>query len=203
MEISLRILISLFRPGWIHSGSVSWVDCGRSFPDKLRVSSFLGRFPHYACSPLWLHWVKGVCVFKFNLQPAFLAEWPGSFTCHCSHLGMEQTPNESQPTRLALEKKFSCRSCQDLNSQPFDHEAGSLPTSYPGSLPLIYTLKTTHLKSRGVLWRYAWEPSPPPPPTVPWDSVLRRWFCGLDANKMITKLPLCIVHTFFATSITL
>ena len=33
-------------------------------------------------------------------------------------------------------RKVSCRLCQALNSQPFDHESGALPTSYPGC-PLI------------------------------------------------------------------
>ena len=49
----------------------------------------------------------------------FLAEWPGSFMCHCSNMGLEWTLNKSQHTKLTLEKKFSCRSCQDSNSQTF------------------------------------------------------------------------------------
>ena len=28
-----------------------------------------------------------VCVFRNNLPPTFLAEWPGSFTCHCGNAG--------------------------------------------------------------------------------------------------------------------
>ena len=41
VEISSRTLIPLFMPGSVHSGSVSWDHCGRMFPDKLHVSSFL------------------------------------------------------------------------------------------------------------------------------------------------------------------
>ena len=48
VEISSRTLIPLFMPGSVHSGSVSWDDCGWMFPDKLCVSSFLHGFPHYA-----------------------------------------------------------------------------------------------------------------------------------------------------------
>ena len=47
--------------------------------------------PHYAwgmVSPLWLHWVEDVCVFRCNLPPKLLAEWPGSFTCHCRHISI-------------------------------------------------------------------------------------------------------------------
>ena len=42
MEISSRTLIPVFRPESVHSG------CSRVFPDKLLVSSFPDRFPHYA-----------------------------------------------------------------------------------------------------------------------------------------------------------
>ena len=41
-----------------------------------------------------------VCVFRCNLPPAHLAEWPGSFTRHSCNTGMERTPNKS------LEKKI-------------------------------------------------------------------------------------------------
>ena len=48
VEISSCTLIPLFRPGSAHSGSASWDDCDRVFPDELRVISFPDRFPHYA-----------------------------------------------------------------------------------------------------------------------------------------------------------
>ena len=48
VEISSRTLIPLFLPESVHSGSTSWDDCGRMFPDKLRVSSFPERFLHFA-----------------------------------------------------------------------------------------------------------------------------------------------------------
>ena len=48
VEISSWTLIPLFRPGLVHSGSVSWDNCGQTFPEKLRVSSSPDRFPHYA-----------------------------------------------------------------------------------------------------------------------------------------------------------
>ena len=47
VEIRLHTLIPFLRPGSVHSGSASWDDCGRVFPDELRVSSFSDRFPHY------------------------------------------------------------------------------------------------------------------------------------------------------------
>ena len=96
VEISSRKQIPLFWPGSVHSGSVSWDNCDQEFPDGLRVSSF----------PLRLRCAKGACLLRCNLPPALLAKWPGSFTCHCSNMGVERTPNKSQHTKLTVEKKI-------------------------------------------------------------------------------------------------
>ena len=40
VEISSHTPLPVFRPRSIHSGSVSWDDCGRIFPDELHVSLF-------------------------------------------------------------------------------------------------------------------------------------------------------------------
>ena len=50
--------------------------------------------------------VKNVCVFRCNLPPALLEEWPTSFTCHCGNTGVDRTPNTSQHIMLNLEKKI-------------------------------------------------------------------------------------------------
>ena len=89
-EIRSCTLIPLLRPGSVYSGSARWDDCGQMFPDELCASSFPDRFPHCdrgIISPLHLCWVKGVCVFRCNLPPAFFTEWPGSFSCHCGNTG--------------------------------------------------------------------------------------------------------------------
>ena len=88
---------------------------------------------HFTLSPHRHHWVRGVCMFRCSRPPALLAEWPEPFTCHCSNTGVEWAPNKSQHKKLALEKKISCSSCQDSNSQPFTHESGAVRTSCPGS----------------------------------------------------------------------
>ena len=56
--------------------------------------------------PALTHWVKGVCVFRCNLLHALLAEWLGSFTCHCGYTGVERTTNKGQHTKFTLEKKI-------------------------------------------------------------------------------------------------
>ena len=48
VEICSHILIPLFMPGLVHSGSASWGNWGQVFPDKLWVNSFPERFPHSA-----------------------------------------------------------------------------------------------------------------------------------------------------------
>ena len=44
VEISSHTLSPLFRPESVHSGSASWEDCGKVFPDELRVNLFPDRF---------------------------------------------------------------------------------------------------------------------------------------------------------------
>ena len=40
---------------------------------------------------------------------------------------LEKTPHNYVPGKKKLwRRKFSCRSCRDSNSQPFDHESGAL-----------------------------------------------------------------------------
>ena len=46
------------------------------------------------------------CMFRCNLSPVLLAEWLGSFMCHCGNTGVERTPNKSWHTKLTLEKKI-------------------------------------------------------------------------------------------------
>ena len=45
-------------------------------------------------------------MFRCNVPPALLAEWLGSFTCHCSNMGVKWTLNKNQHTELTLEKKI-------------------------------------------------------------------------------------------------
>ena len=97
VEISSRRLIPLFRPGSAHNGSASWDDCDRVFVTSCVWARFLinsHTLPGQRHSPLWLRWVKGVFVFRCNLPPALLAEWLGSFMCHCGNTRLERTPNK-------------------------------------------------------------------------------------------------------------
>ena len=85
-------------------------------------------------SPLRLRWVKGVCVLRCNLPPALLAEWPGSFTCHCGNTGVERTPNMSQHTKLTLEKKNATVVPTGIRTRNLSITSPAfLPINYPGS----------------------------------------------------------------------
>ena len=50
VEVSSRTLIPLVMPGSVHCGSANRDNCGRVFPDELRVTSFPDRLPHYSCT---------------------------------------------------------------------------------------------------------------------------------------------------------
>ena len=49
---------------------------------------------------------SGACVFRCNLPPALLAEWPGSFTCYCITRRWNGYRSKSQHKRLTQEKKI-------------------------------------------------------------------------------------------------
>ena len=133
VNISSCTLFPLFRPGSVHIGSASCDDCDQVFPDKLRVSLFPDRFPHYAWTTAKSAHSdsvgsKCVCVLRCNLSPPLLAEGPGSFTCQCSAViqGLNGHQIRVSTQSWLQRRKFSHCSCKDLNSQPFDHESSAL-----------------------------------------------------------------------------
>ena len=90
VEISLCTPIPLFRPESVHSGSASWDDWP-NVPWQVACELVSGQVPTLCLdsgivSPLRHGWFKSVRVFKCNLPPTLWAEWPGSFTCHCSNM---------------------------------------------------------------------------------------------------------------------
>ena len=70
VEISSRTLIALFMPGSVHSGSTSWDDCDRMFPDKyyLLIFLFLFFFLNY------LHQLERKQIFPFIVQSFVTAQ---------------------------------------------------------------------------------------------------------------------------------
>ena len=58
--------------------------------------------------------------FRCNLPPSLFAERPGPFARHCGKMGVERTLNKSTQSYF-WRRKFSRYSCQDSNSQSFDH----------------------------------------------------------------------------------
>ena len=142
-------------PASVQSGSASWDNCGQTFPDKLCVSLFLDRLPHYAWttaySALWLQWIRAVCVFRCSLPPALLAEWLGSFTHHCRNTGVARTPNKSQHTKLTLEKKSLLLLLSGLNSLPFHHESSAL-TNELSLLQAVTTVAYLYMATLRASW---------------------------------------------------
>ena len=144
MVISSRTLIPLFRPGSVHNGSASWDDCDLVFPDELRVSSFPDRFPHYA----WTAAQSAHSDFVGSKVHACLG-----VNCHMHFWQNDQgllranaVTRERNGHRIRVStqiwlwrRKFSSRSCRDLNTQSFDYESGAL-TNKLSRLPRGWTV---------------------------------------------------------------
>ena len=64
-------------PGSVHSGLVNWDDYGRMFNDKLRVSSLLHRYLHYAWTAAWsaLSYFVGSRVYAYIGATCHLHLW--------------------------------------------------------------------------------------------------------------------------------
>ena len=133
VEISLRTLIPLISPGSVHSCSVSWDDCDQVFPDEVWAATLC--LDSGLVSPLQVCLVKGVSMFRRNLPPELLAEWLGSFTCHCRNTEWNGHQIRVSTQSWHWRRKFSRYSCRDSNLQPLDHESGTLTTSYPAPRP--------------------------------------------------------------------
>ena len=129
-KTSSCMLIPLFMPGSVHSGSVSWDDCEWMFPDQLRASSFLDRFPHYA----WKTAESAHSDFVGSRVYACLG-----VTCHLHFWQNDRSLLRATAatqgwnghrirvsTQSWLWRRKFCRlSCRDSNSQHFDNESGA------------------------------------------------------------------------------
>ena len=74
------------------------------------------------------------CVFVFtrDLPPALLAEWLGSFTCHCGNTGMERTPTKSQHRKLTREENSPAAPAGSQTRNLSITSPALSATSYPG-----------------------------------------------------------------------
>ena len=131
MEVSLRTLIPLFRPGSVHSGYASWDDCDRVFPDDLRVSLFPDRFPHYAWTAAWSAHSdfvesKVYACLGVTCHRDFWQNDQGILRAAAVIRGWSGHRIKVSTQSWLWSRKFSNRSCWDSNSQPFTHESGAL-----------------------------------------------------------------------------
>ena len=155
VEISSCTLIPLFRPGSVPSDSVSWDDCDWVFPDKLRVSLFPNRFPHYA-------WIAaqtahsdfiGSRVYTCLRVTCHLHFWQndwGLLLATAVTRGWNRCRIKSQQ---AKRRRFS-HSCWDSNLQPFDRESGVLTNKLSQNCNV---LTITILLIMLLLWLFAWR----------------------------------------------
>ena len=138
VAISSCTLIPLFMPGSVHSGSVSWDDCGWIISDKLHDSWFSNRFPHYAWTAAW----SAHSDFIESRMYACLG-----VNCHLYFLQTERdllcatavtwgrTPNKTLHTKLTQEKKILLPLLSGFQLATFQSGAWR---SYQQALPAPY-----------------------------------------------------------------
>ena len=80
--------------------------------------------------PVRLRWVKGVCLFSWNLPSALLAELVRSFTCHCGNTGVKRTPNKTHKVNSGEENSPAAPAGIRTRNLSITSPA-LLPTSYP------------------------------------------------------------------------
>ena len=116
VEISSRTLILLFRPGSVHSGSAR-----PSAP--LQIACELVSWQVPLCldsgivSPLRLHWVKGVCVFRWTCHLHFWQNGSCLLRATARTRGWNGHRIRVSTQSWLWRRKFSRRSCRDSNSQ--------------------------------------------------------------------------------------
>ena len=76
--------------GWYTAGAM-WNWCCLSACFVYTIQSFIIK-PH----------MQGARAFSYNMPPALLAEWPGSFACYCGNTGLKWIP----VILVQIKKKF-------------------------------------------------------------------------------------------------
>ena len=75
------------------------------------------------------------CVFRCNLPPALLAEWPGSFTCHCGNTGVQRTSSKTAHKVNSGEENSPAAPAGTRTRNLWITSPALLPTSYPAFPP--------------------------------------------------------------------
>ena len=95
--------------------------------------------------------------FRCNLLLALLAEWPGSFACHCSNTVVERTPNKSRHTKLTLEKKILPPLLPGFELATFrsqvQHSTNKVSQLLCENYGCMDTHKVSHFEFRGDMWQ--------------------------------------------------
>ena len=105
---------------------------------------------------------------RCKLPSALLAEWPGSFTCHCGNAGMERTPNKNQYRKITLEKNI-------------------LPPLLPGIKPATYRPRVRRSTNRAI----------PTPRSAP-GSMLPERHQAVSQKRCLGSFVLCGLCTYCA-----
>ena len=124
-----------FRPQWLSELRQMWMSIHWWIVCVLIFLIGSNTMLQSMVSPLWLHWVKDVCMLRCNLPHALLPKWLESFTCHCSNMGVKRTMKIKIRTAIQFWRRtFSHCYSQVINSQPSNHQSVALATELPPTL---------------------------------------------------------------------
>ena len=102
----------LFRPESVHSGSASWDDCDRVFPDELIACELVSWWVPTLClnsdivGPLWLRWVRKDACLGVTRHLFFWQNKRSLFRATAVTRGWNGHRIKSQHTKLTLERKI-------------------------------------------------------------------------------------------------
>ena len=154
VEISSRTLILLFRQGAVHVSELRWL--WLSVPWQIACQLISWQVPHYTWTVAESAHSDFIGSKVYACWGALLAEWPGSFTCHCRYTGMERAPNKSQLVHKvdSGEENYLTAPAGIRTHNLSITSPALLPTSYPGSLFSICTAYWLYLYLTLCLWHW-------------------------------------------------
>ena len=132
---------------------------------------------------------QGVCVFRCNLPPALLTEWPGSFTCHCGNTGAERTPNKCQHTKLTLEKKILPPLLPGFELATF---WSRVRRSYQQAIPELCYINSDFFPL--ILLLIFWTVVFVPPLIFPQLKMRNRWLVHMDRCSNVLGFSFCFIR---------
>ena len=140
VEISSRTLSPLYMPGSVHKRFSELRRLWPNVPEEVACESASGRFPHNTWTAAWsahsdFAGSRVSACLGVTCHLYFLAERPGSFTCHCGNTGGETDTKQESAHNVDSGEENSPAAPAGIRTRNLSITSPALsPTSYPGSI---------------------------------------------------------------------